>query len=135
VFAVDINQLFPCEPSATSGTGGPECSIAQVSSGPTTETLNFSFYMPGRPDDPGPDLNLLTGRPLTDEGGTVPLSLTAGTFSCCSFNVSSKLIAGALIGTPMPEPSEALLVALGLAALVGSPAWRALLPSQRRTTQ
>jgi hypothetical protein len=112
-------------------------SRAWVSPEPSTGTLNFSFGKAGRPDNPAARLNLLTGEPLTDSGGTVPLSVghaeetccgpkLTGSWAdaCCYAQVHSILITGALIGTPVPEPSEALLLALGIAALVGFSARR-----------
>lgn len=63
-------------------------------------------------------LRLTTAKPLTDAGGRVDLLPTYSNFTFSPLDGSS-LLAGSLIGTPVPEPSEFLFVAVGIIALVG----------------
>ena len=63
--------------------------------------------------------SLAIGKPLTDNGGTIPLNPLASAFTACLDQVHLNLTAGALVGTVIPEPSSPLFIALGLAALAG----------------
>jgi len=118
--AQDINQSFPCQPSPYSF--APLCWQVHVYPRAALGTLSFSN---GLSPSSEIDLNLATGKPLTDGGGTVPLSL--GHFDEGSLTGSgaifshellhSSVIAGALVGTVVPEPSRALFLVIGLAAL------------------
>jgi hypothetical protein len=107
----DINQLFPCQPSCWRVSVFPDF--------PSTGTVRLAFNNGGLSPGGTSDLNLVTGETLTDEGGKVSLLHSSGFDFGGQLGGSSNLIAGSLIGTPVPEPSEALLLALGFVALVG----------------
>jgi hypothetical protein len=73
------------------------------------------------------ELLLYATKALTDQGGNVPLLLAdspllpldgASRFYCCYSDPTAYMIAGALIAAPVPEPAEALSLALGLATLL-----------------
>jgi hypothetical protein len=132
----DINQSFPCQPQIQSPSAGPPCwRVSVFPDFPSTGTVKLAFNNGGLSPSGTSDLNLVTGETLTDEGGKVSLLHSSGFDFGGQFGGSSNLIAGSLIGTPVPEPSEALLLALGLIALVGFSARRPPLTPQRKTTQ
>jgi hypothetical protein len=115
-----INQLFPCQPSIQSPSpdSGPLCWRVLVSPDPPTGTVEIIFDDRAQTSGGTIDLTLVSGGTLTNEGGSVSL-LESSSIACCGqFGGSSNLIAGSLIGTPVPEQSQALFFALGLTALV-----------------
>jgi hypothetical protein len=114
----DINQLYPCRPASFSGV--PRCWVVSVSR--NTGSGEITFFNGGPTPGGSVHLTLVAGHPLTDNGGTVPL-LDSGGFDFGGLpGGHSKLIAGSLIGTPVPEPSAALLIVVGIGALAVS--WR-----------
>jgi len=123
----DINQSFPCQPPPYSF--APPCWQVRVYPRAAPGTLSFSN---GLSPSGEVNLNLVAGKPLTDSGGTVPLSpghVDEGSLfgSGATHNYEheySNLIAGTLIGTVIPEHSEALFLGLGLVALVSFSARR-----------
>ena len=56
--------------------------------------------------------------PLTNAGGSVPLARGSGNSrECFNCDPYRRFASGSLVGVPVPEPSSAVLVALGLSML------------------
>jgi len=118
----DISQSYPCGPHPFY----PVCWSGQSSTG----ALRFDEL---NPSPSAGSFDLIVGNPLTDKGGAVPLTpgghtdegLPIGSgFRCCRGGADYRIVAGVLIGTVVPEPSETLFLAFGLAALVGFSVWQ-----------
>ena len=121
--------------------GGTKCDFAfirddsddqggLVAAAPGTQAFFFK-ECPGGACTPSGARNLLlyVTKALTDQGGNVPLILAdspllplghvpASRFDCCESDPTAYIIAGTLIGAPVPEPTEALFLVLGLATLL-----------------
>ena len=119
----DANQHFPCQPDnvvlLSDFVTGP-CWVAQG--------LVFSQGYPALPQHLAPLLKLVPERPLRNEGGIVHLSpgvlhgFVVESGSAKGTRDGSTLfalVAGDLVGTVVPESSQALIFAAGLILLLG----------------
>jgi hypothetical protein len=121
---------LPCEPC-----------ISASASGQGTENLHVTFSTGSHY---GEFVELVTAHTLTDKGGTIalvpgvrlqeggPFLFSGSGFQCCGLGKDNGiLVSGALVGTIVPEPSDALFLALGLVMLVASLSSRRKLLSVR----
>jgi len=105
---------FPC-----GGGGGGDCAAASVSPGQIPGTSILSFRTEGIAPSQYYEISLTAGGSMTDKGGILPL--ISGNFDYGYAELHSSLILGSLIGSPIPEMTPALFVAVGLIMLVASP--------------
>jgi hypothetical protein len=122
-FGAAYNLDVPC------GLPGPPCTLASVLSGQVPGTSVLSFRAGGSPSQEA-DLSLTAGGTLTDRGGILPLK--SGELSSPYHGFHSALVAGSLIGTPVPEATQWSLFVFGLLTLIGLRRCGPGIPQRRR---